>query len=218
MAYRGWAKGLPPEVEVVPVELPGRASRFHEPAFRHMDELIEPLAAGLAPLLDRPAVFFGHSMGALIAFEFARWLRREGREGPRLVFASAKEAPHIPDDEPPIHKLPDPELTERLRSFNGTPEEVLQHPELMAMLLPLIRADFELNETYVCRPEAPLACPITALGGLEDPDVSQEELAAWKEHTTCAFQVRMFAGDHFYLLHNTHQLFRALMLDLAPLL
>jgi surfactin synthase thioesterase subunit len=200
--YRGWGQRLPAEVDVLPVELPGRASRFREPPCRRVAEVVEKAAAALRPLCDRPFAFFGHSMGAIIAFELARWQRRRSMAGPAMLFVSARRAPHLPDEEPPIHALPEPQMLERLRELNGTPEEALSHPELMQMLLPLLRADFELIETYACAPEEPLACPMEALGGLADTEVEREDLEAWRQHTSGPFGLRLFAGDHFFLNHE----------------
>lgn len=197
--FRAWGQRLPAEVEVMPVELPGRASRFREPPLRRVDEAVEKLEAALSPLFDRPFAFFGHSMGALLAFELARRLRRTGGPEPVALFVSARRAPHLPPEEDPVHGLPDGEFFERLRELNGTPEEALQHPELMQMLLPLLRADFELNETYEFAPGEALACAVAAMGGLGDPEVTREHLEAWRQHTSGPFSLRMFAGDHFYL-------------------
>lgn len=199
--YRGWSERLPADVEVLPVELPGRASRFRDTPFRRLDEMVAKLAEALAPELDRPYAFFGHSMGALISFELARLLRRQGAEGPLRIFVSARRAPHFPADDDPVHALPEPEFIARLRELNGTPEEVLEHPELMQMMIPLLRADFEVNETYRFEGGEPLDCPISALGGLGDEEVTREHLEGWRQHTRRAFSLRMFPGDHFFLAH-----------------
>lgn len=210
MTYRGWSDELPPEVEVLPVELPGRASRFREPAFRRVTDLVAAAADALAHRLDRPYAFFGHSMGSLIAFELARELRRRGIDTPRVLFASARRAPDVPFQEKAVHALPEDEFIVRLRELNGTPEEVLEHPELMEMMLPLLRADFEINETYEYRPEEPLAASIHALGGLADSGVSREHLEAWRPHGRGEFSLRMFPGDHFYLNSDRRMLFSVL--------
>jgi medium-chain acyl-[acyl-carrier-protein] hydrolase len=215
--YRGWSDRLPAEIEVLPVELPGRASRFREEPFRRLDELVAKTAEALQPRFDRPFAFFGHSMGALIAFELARHLRREGMEEPRWLLLSARRAPHLSQEEEPYYDLPEAEFVDKLRELNGTPEEVLQHPELMQMMIPLLRADFQVNETYDFAPEEPLACPISALGGVGDPEVSRDHLEAWKEHTSGPFSVRMFEGDHFYIDQRQSTLFQAVGQDLAAL-
>jgi medium-chain acyl-[acyl-carrier-protein] hydrolase len=123
--YRGWGELLDRSVagglEVVAVELPGRASRFREAPYRTIAEAVAGAGSAIAPLLDRPFAFFGHSLGAVLAFELARWLRREGRPQPRQLFVSARRAPHLPDDEEPISGLSDEEFVARLRELNGTP-------------------------------------------------------------------------------------------------
>ncbi|MEM7481854.1 MAG: thioesterase domain-containing protein [Acidobacteriota bacterium] len=198
--YRRWPDDFPPEVDLCPVQLPGRENRIQEIPFDALDPLVESFAESHRDWFrDLPFAFFGHSMGSLIAFELARWLRREGLPAPRHLFMSAHRAPHQPLREPPIYALPDAEFRNRLRRLNGTPEAVLQHPELMELLEPLLRADFAVNERYECRSEPPLDIPLTAYGGVEDPDVEAADLKAWGQHTTGPFQTRLFPGDHFFL-------------------
>ncbi|MCS6845860.1 MAG: thioesterase II family protein [Caldilineales bacterium] len=207
--YYPWADLLPPNIEVCPVQLPGHGTRLREPLATRLAPQVEALAAGLAPAFDRPFAFFGHSMGALLSFELARYLRRTGRPGPVHLFVSGHGAPHLPDRNPPLHALPDDQFVAKLRELNGTPEEVLRHQELLQLLIPVLRADFAVCETYVYQPEPPLACPISAYGGLGDGYVNREELAAWREQTTGPFALRMFPGDHFYLnspANRTHLL------------
>ncbi len=146
------------------MQLPGRESRLRDPCFTGL----EPLVQALPPYLDMPYAFFGHSLGALIGFELARALVRESRPGPVHLFVSDHSAPQIQNPDPPIHQLPEPDFIKKLRHLNGTPGEVLQHAELMALLLPVLRADFAINETYVYIPGSLLDCPISAFGGLQD--------------------------------------------------
>jgi medium-chain acyl-[acyl-carrier-protein] hydrolase len=160
---------------------------------------VRAIATALHPYLDKPFICFGHSMGALISFELARFLRHDLRCQLLHLFVSGRCAPHIPAPNPPIYTLSDLELRETLRRFNGTPTEVLDNEELMRLLLPTLRADFKALETYHYTPSAPLECPITALGGLHDPEVSIDSLEAWREHTIAPFSTHMFSGDHFFL-------------------
>lgn len=198
--YRTWSDDLPAEIEVCPVQLPGREGRIRQSAFTRMDDLVEAADEGLAEELDRgPHAFFGHSMGAVIAYELARRRRRAGRSEPRHLIVSARSAPTVEDSEEPIHDLPPERFRERLRDLNGTPAEVLDHPELMELVEPLLRADFEVNETYEHRPGETLSCPLTALGGLRDEEVPREELEEWRTLTTGAFRLHMLPGDHFFL-------------------
>lgn len=197
--FQDWSGGLPPSVEIVTIQLPGRGRRLGEPHFTRLAPLSRIVAQELLPYLDKPFVFFGHSMGALICFETARSLRRENRRQPAHLFVSATEAPHRRSPDELLSGLPQSELVKRLREFNGTPMEVLQNDELLELMLPTIRADFELCDTYEYHPEPPLECPMTIYGGLEDHEVEAERLAAWSEMTVGACEVRMFTGGHFYL-------------------
>jgi medium-chain acyl-[acyl-carrier-protein] hydrolase len=138
-------------------------------------------------------------MGTLVSFEFARRLRRAGQKLPKIMFMSGRRAPHFSTLDAPMHDLPEPDFRERLRQLSGTPLAVLENDELFALLFPTLRADFELVETYRYMDEPPLTTPIVALGGMDDPMVSQEQLEAWHVHTTENFQIRMFPGNHFYL-------------------
>jgi medium-chain acyl-[acyl-carrier-protein] hydrolase len=186
-----------------PVQLPGRENRFGEKAFSRLEELVPVLAEALLPYMERPYAFWGHSMGALICFELARMLRRERQTpGPIRLAVSGHRAPQLPDPKQPIYRATDEIFLDRLRHLNGTPVEVLEHQELLPLLLPTLRADFELCETYEYRPEIPLDCPISAFGGLNDPDVTRESILAWRDQTHSAFQARFFRGDHFFLHHE----------------
>lgn len=197
--FRPWAGRLPAGVEVWGLNLPGRGSRLLEPLIERMSPLVEAVGEGILPLLDRPFVFYGHSMGAMVGFELARWLRRRGRPQPDHLFVSSRTAPHLEVRKKPLHQLPEAELIEELGQFNGTPREVLDNRELMQLLLPAIRADFAVLETYAYAPEAPLAVPLTVLGGTEDRDVTADDLAGWCEHTAAACTVRLLPGDHFFI-------------------
>ena len=216
-AFRAWADGLPSAVEVCPVQLPGRGSRFREEPFRRVADLVPALADGLLPLLDRPFALFGHSMGAVVAFELTRELRRRGARAPVLLALSGHQAPQRPDAEPPFSHLPDAEfLAEVRRRYDAIPKEVLAEEELLQLLLPVLRADIQTLETYVCRMEAPLDCPISCLGGEDDPHVSLADLEAWREETCGPLRVRTFPGGHFFVESARAQVLQALSLDLAP--
>jgi medium-chain acyl-[acyl-carrier-protein] hydrolase len=218
-AYRGWARLLPADVEVCPVQLPGRESRLREPPFDSSELLIQALVEALQPWLrDLPFVFFGHSMGAMIAFELARELRRRGQALPQHLFVSGRRAPQIPYEDEPIHALPEPEFIEKLRELEGTPEEVLQHEELMRLLIPVLRADFAVNETYVYRQEEPFDVGISFFGGLGDKEVNRDHGAAWKEHTRGRFRLRMLPGGHFFLHGCKDMVLEAIARDLAEVL
>ena len=197
--FHSWSNDVPAQVEICPVQLPGRENRLMEPPFTHIPPLVQTLTQVLRPYLDMPFAFFGHSMGAIISFELARSLRDQYRFHPVHMFVSGCSAPQIPDPDPPIHELPEPEFVEELRKLNGTPDAVLQHPELLQLLLPVLRADFGMRSMYNYTPGEPFTFPISAFGGLQDSDISQEDVEAWRIHTRGPFTLRMLPGDHFFL-------------------
>jgi medium-chain acyl-[acyl-carrier-protein] hydrolase len=199
LIFRKWSGGLPADVQVCPVQLPGRGTRLTERPFTRLTPLVEALAQALEPLLDQPFAFFGHSLGSLISFELARRIRRAYGVQPVQLFVSAGRAPQIPHRDAPVHALPEKEFLAELRRLNGTPNELLEHKELMEIMLPPLRADFALYETYVYSVEAPLDCPISAFGGLHDYRVNDNDLEGWRLQTNGSFSLRMFPGDHFFL-------------------
>lgn len=199
LIFRPWRGALPPEVELCPVQLPGREGRMREPAFDSMPALVEALSRALSPLLDLPFAFFGHSMGALVGFELARLLRRKGLPEPCHLIVSGADAPHLGRSEPPVHLLDDEALIERVREMKGTRDGVFENRELVRLFLPLLRADFAAYERYIFHPEPPLGAPITAFTGADDPYASPEGVAAWRIHTTGAFRTEVLPGDHFFI-------------------
>jgi medium-chain acyl-[acyl-carrier-protein] hydrolase len=162
--------------------------------------LIDPLTQGLLPHLDKPFVFFGHSMGSLVSFEVVRELRRLGASQPLHLFFSGRQPPHVSDTHPNLHSLPEAEFLKTTQQFYGAlPEIILQDPELVNLFLSMMRADITMIETYEYEQEAPLDCPITVYGGLQDPSVDQQSLTAWKDQTAAGFKMKMFAGEHFFI-------------------
>ena len=198
-AFYGWPARLPPSMEIVAIQLPGRGQRLNEPHIRRLAPLSRIVAHELLPYLDKTFVFFGHSLGALLCFETARSLRRENRRQPAHLFVSATEAPHRRSSYEQFSSLPKSALVKKLQEFNGVPVEALQNDELLDLMLPTVRADFELCETYEYHQEPPLECPMTIYGGLEDQEAEPGRLAAWSEMTAGTCEIRMFPGGHFYL-------------------
>ncbi len=215
--FHTWSDGLPAEVEVCPVQFPGRGTRLREPPFTQLSPLVRALAQALSPLLDTPFAFFGHSLGALVSFELARQLRQQHSLEPVCLFISAHPAPQIPSSRPPMHTLPEREFLEKLRRLGGTPTEVLEHEELMQLVLPVLRADFAVYETYAYSAEFPLSCPISAFGGLHDRSVNRSDLEAWRAQTHAPFSLRMLPGDHFFLNTAKPLLLRLLSRELSRL-
>lgn len=202
--YRKWHDWMAPDVDVVAVELPGRGVHPRGPLAERMDALVDRLLQALDPLFDLPFAFFGHSLGGLIAFELCRALRDRGQRLPVHLFVSAVEAPHRPARGMRLHELPDGELIERVRVFNPGAAEALANRELQEIVLPTLRADFRLAETYAFAGGRPLPHPITAFGGLDDRAVSREGLDAWDRHTQDRCVVRLVAGGHFFIHEYEH--------------
>jgi medium-chain acyl-[acyl-carrier-protein] hydrolase len=212
--YRSWANHLPSTTQVIPIELPGRGGRLSEPPFVSFTPLVSALAEAMLPLLDAPFGFFGHSMGAVISFELARYLRRAYGREPHALCASGRRAPHVPDTDPVTYNLPHDEFIEELRRIDGTPTEVLEHAELMELMLPLLRADFQLIQTYEYIEGDPLRCPIFAYGGLQDDEENRERMLKWGEQTESRFKLHMLPGDHFFLRSSQSLLLELLARDL----
>ncbi len=212
--YHPWTRRLPQQLRLYPVELPGRGRRLSEPPFTRLQPLVEAVAAELSRHLDGPFALFGHSMGALLAYELACHLREVLRREPVHLFISGHGAPQLPDRGQLLHDLPDDRFIEEVLRLNGTDERVLACPELREILLPILRADFCLCETYEYRPRAPLSCPMTVLSGLQDPFLQRSDLEAWRETTRGPFRLRLFPGDHFYIRSRQADLLEALARDL----
>jgi medium-chain acyl-[acyl-carrier-protein] hydrolase len=212
--YRPWSNDLAPDVEVWPVQLPGRGSRLGEPAFTRLPPLLHALADVLRPHLKRPFAFFGHSMGALIGFELARLLRRDHGVEPVHLIVSGRSAPQLAVEDLPGPELPDDRFLQELRQRYGSPQPELEDPELLELMLPTLRADVAACRHYFYTPEPPLTCPVTAFGGLLDREVDRTRLEAWREQTSSRFAVRMLPGDHFFLLTDRPLFLRALSQEL----
>jgi medium-chain acyl-[acyl-carrier-protein] hydrolase len=194
-----WMQG---NVELWTVRLPGREQRLSETPFRRMGPLVEAIYEAMAPQLSGRYAFYGHSLGAIVAFEMARKIRIQGGQGPIRLLVSAHSAPQVGLRRPPFHKLPDKEFVDVLRSLAGTPQEALENEDLMGLLMVALRADFEVDETYSYEEGQPLECPISAFGGIDDPDVSQANLAAWRAQTSRQFSLHMMEGDHFFIFRS----------------
>jgi surfactin synthase thioesterase subunit/glycosyltransferase involved in cell wall biosynthesis len=214
-AFRGWGEGLSGSIRVCPIALPGRESRAAEPAFRELPALVAALGAALRPLTDAPYALFGHSMGAGIAFELTRWLRRAGLPLPFALVVSGARAPQTRLRRAPEAEPGRQELIAELRAREGAARGRLEDPELLRVWLPILEADTALYRSYVYAPEEPLALPLRAYAGAEDPQVGREDLAGWREQTSTSFELRLFAGGHFYLQEARAELLQALGRDLA---
>jgi surfactin synthase thioesterase subunit len=214
-AFRLWPAGLPGEVEACAVQLPGRENRITEPLISAIDELVPIVCDALIADCDSPFAFFGHSTGALVAFELIRELRRRSAPLPCHLLVSGSRAPHIPEPRP-LHQLSETDFLRELRRFSGTPEAVLQSKELMQIYIPILRADLALEEAYQHRVEPPLDIPIAAFGGTMDKEAAADVLNPWARYTSRAFTLEMIDGDHFFLHSNRDVLLRSLSEILKP--
>jgi surfactin synthase thioesterase subunit len=212
--YRYWHEELLPEIELLAAQLPGREKRFRESPCRSIDELVAGLSRAINPYLNTPFAFFGHSMGALIAFELARELAKRYGTHPVHLFVSGKAAPQVEKNSPTIYNLPHQQFIQKLYDLNGTPKEVLENRELMKLYEPILRADFEVCDTYRFRPGSRLSCPITVFGGLRDEQIPMKDLEAWRELVTGPGIVRMYEGDHFFLHQKSKDMLRVIQDDL----
>jgi len=212
--YYPWSAVLPSVIEVCPIQYPGHGTRVGEPLITNLTELVRQAYQALQPYLDKPFAFFGHSMGALASFELARYLSNSGNPIPVYLFVSGHNAPQFPDKADRIYDLPDQAFVDRIRKFNGTPEDVLANEELRELIIPILRTDFMLSETYVFQPMPPLSCPICACGGLQDDYTTREGLAAWQEQSSLTCSVRMFPGDHFYINESRIMLLQVIAREL----
>jgi medium-chain acyl-[acyl-carrier-protein] hydrolase len=199
-AFRGWNEQLLPNIEVRWVQLPGRENRIREQPIRSMDDLAPALAKGILPCIRTPFAFYGHSLGAKVAFETTRVLRRIGSEQPCHLFVGASDAPQLGWPHPLIHALPDNDFIHEIQQrYDAVPPEVLEDAELMSLLIPTLRADITLVEKYRYIPESPLDCPITAFGGKEDRNVERSALDSWRHQTSARFRLYEIDGSHFFL-------------------
>lgn len=212
-----WPASLPNWIEACPIQLPGREQRLREPPFTDLSGLIAALTPVIERHGDKPFAIFGHSMGAVVAFELARALQRRHARMPARLFASAHRAPQEPRAESSLRPLGDPELVAELTSrYDAIPAEIAREPAFLRLLLPLWRADFSLIETYAYEAGPRLACPISVFAGDRDPFTLDDDLELWRAQTAAALALRVFAGGHFFIESARSELLAALSDDLAP--
>jgi surfactin synthase thioesterase subunit len=197
--YLPMAKGLAPEVDVAVLQYPGRQDRLAEPVIDNVDELADAIVAQVRGQIDERTAFFGHSMGATLAFEVTRRLEQAGEQTPLGLFLSGRRPPSIQRPDETVHLRDDDGLIDELRTLGGSDETLLDDPELRAMILPAVRGDYTAIETYRGAPDATVRCPIEVLVGLEDPRATEAEVNVWRKHTTGEVRVTTFPGAHFYL-------------------
>jgi surfactin synthase thioesterase subunit len=213
--FRPWCAALAPAVDVRPVQLPGRESRFDEAPYRRMELLLDPLCAALEPYLDRPYALFGHSMGALVAYEVARRFSTSSRPAATCLVVSGRRGPRTPSDHRLLHGLPDAEFLAEIGRLGGMPREVLDEPDLLDLVLPPLRADYELVETYRPPEGVGLDCAVAAYLGAADSEVDRSGIEGWRRETTGRFTSRVFPGGHFYLKGDRPDVLRAVRQDVV---
>jgi surfactin synthase thioesterase subunit len=217
ITYRPWDALLPDWVELHAVHLPGRMPRMAEAPIPHLSTIADQLATAVQALPPAtPLALFGHSMGAVCAFEVARRLTAAGRP-PAQLFVSARQAPQLPWRRKKIHALPEAEFLDALRQLSGTPEAVLADRELMSIVMPALRADFTAIESYTLAPGPKLACNIGIFGGREDPNITVDDLLAWQEQTTGQALLELRSGGHFFLEQEPGPVVSMVVRDLAHL-
>ena len=216
--FRPWIDSLPGEVEVLAVQLPGRENRLRERCIRDMDEIVEQLEHEIGPVLAPPFVFFGHSLGSLIAYELLQRLEAAGRSRAELFFASGAPAPHtcISPEEP--HTLTQDQIQRDLRKISGTHATLLDDAELLALLLPMLQADFELFANYRYREPAPLQSPIVAIRGAADAYITHQRQLEWNRHTDRQFSFHIIPGPHHFMVDSSEALLALVNAYLAPIL
>jgi surfactin synthase thioesterase subunit len=208
--FNSWGSKVAGRMAILAAALPGREARLREASWTDLRALIEVLDEAIDAESDAPVVLFGHSFGALLAFEVAR--RRTARNALlAALIVSGRRAPHFGNRRPELHALPPAELMRAIGALAGTPSEILADDRMMAMFLPSLQADLRLNERYAPLPGGMLACPILALMGEEDSEVEERELLAWRELTSGPFRHQTFPGGHFYLKAEADRLLNVIV-------
>ena len=198
--YRRFVPHLPGTIELFAIQYPGREDRFIDEKFHHMEQLVEEIVSDLQTIIDRPLIFFGHSMGALVAYEVAHALKIRNKIEPKMLIASGSGAPHLESKFVRCGSTDDDDVfIEDLRLLGGTPQEILDDPDIIRMLLPILRADYQVLESYAREIASPLSCPVISCTGQEDRSVTDETLDAWGQYSTVYYSHHWFEGGHFYL-------------------
>ncbi len=213
--FRNWPGHMPQEVEVIGILYPGREARISEPLIPNIKQMSQSLMASILPRLDKPFAFFGHSMGALIAYELASQLGAEHGQAPEHLFVSGAYAPHVSDPDP-IHQLPERQFLAALVELNGMPQEVLENKELLEYALPVIRSDFFACADYRNQQGLQVRCPITAYCGDQDTRVPVADVEQWRQYTQADFDLRVLPGDHFFLHSHEQRMLAEIQQKLFP--
>lgn len=215
-SFSAWPRALGDDVELVRVQLPTRADHVARRSSTRLGEIVRELSRQVRQLPSLPCAFYGHSLGAIVAFDLARELRGHG-VAPARLFVSGRRAPHLPLSHAPLHALDEPALLAYLGEMGGVDARLLDRPGWAATYLPTLRADLEVSDAYVYRPEPPLDVPIHAFRGDHDPSVSLDEIMGWRRHTAADFVFRPLTGRHFFDQHGRDALQRAIAAEMLTL-
>jgi surfactin synthase thioesterase subunit len=217
--FHPWVKKLPQDIEIIGVRMPGTESRILERPPESIPEAVNNITLVIYPELDKPFAFFGHSVGALFGFELAREVVRKNGMRPVHFFAAGIRAPQVPLRHPPIHDLAEEEFLEEMeRRYSGVPQEIVQDPDLLQIVLPGLRAGLKMSEGYKYTEGEPLDCDITVFGGYEDKSVNNADLKSWREQTKGRFAMHFFPGDHFFIYYEQDHLLSLLSSELTRIL
>jgi len=207
--FRSWVDKLDPRIELQAIQLPGRAARFKEPLLDSMESILDALEIALLPEIEGGQyAFFGHSMGASVAFELTKRFQKKGVNLPKRLIVSGRRAPSLAldDNRKHIHTLPKDQFIERLKILNGTPEALLAHEDLMDLMEPILRSDFKVIETWKYQKGEPLDVPLSMFIGIDDEHVGEESYEAWKKESSQECELKIFPGDHFYIQNYENEL------------
>ncbi len=216
--FRPWIEALPEQVEIMAVQLPGRENRLREPCVHDMDEIMEKLGPEIEACLDLPFVFFGHSLGSLVAYELLRRLEDRGRQRAELFIASGGLAPHtcIAPAEP-LRLTPD-QILQDLRRISPTHGALFNDREVLTLMLPMLQADFEIYANYQYRERAPLRTPVVAIRGAADTYITYQSQLEWKQHTDRQFAFHTIPGTHLFMVDSPRALLALVNVYLTPIL
>ncbi|MEY9840335.1 thioesterase II family protein [Streptacidiphilus sp. EB103A] len=214
--FRPWSEALAPRVQALAVQYPGRQDRLHHPRLTSVADFADEAFIALEPLMDRPLALFGHSMGAMIAFELGLRMRSRLGMEPSALFVSARRAPSAGKPDGAVHLLPDDQLVTHLHHLSGTDSRILDDESVLRMILPPMRSDYQAIETYLYRPGPPLGCPVVVLVGDDDGTITPSEARSWEAHTTGPFALHVFSGGHFYLAEHQQALADLVTRELLP--
>lgn len=210
-----WIEHLSPFIELIAIQLPGRETRFNEKLTNNLDKILESLSEGFNPFKETPFFLFGHSLGGLLAYEFAKKIYENYSVYPKHLIVSAAKAPHIPRKRD-LHTLDDRALTEKLKIFAGVDDKILDNEEFLKLFLPIIRSDFSISDNYKSSPIIPLQCDITHLSGKEDKTLNEQDILEWGKYTKVNFKSLTFQGGHFFIKNNQDAIIQYIN-DLASL-